>query len=193
VPEGSYALAFILRDHGSTIARERMYTLAFRLARRLLNNEDNELTTPLSSLLPLLKSKQLLTRLFPVRVQWRVLLILLISWIILVVFSVWTCYRYDHTSRNQQKLREQQQQRFEVQVRQHEIVGQAFQTLPESSSFPVTSLQPPEKETLTQEDDEIEDTSYDADHIMTDANFVLTSGCAVNESAMRYVSSFFER
>jgi hypothetical protein len=49
-----------------------------------------------------------------------------------------------------------------------------------------------EKETLTpQEDDEVEDTSYDADHIITDANFVLTSGCTANESNVRYVSSFF--
>jgi hypothetical protein len=191
IPDGVYTLAFVLHDHGLLISRERLYTLKFNLTHRLLNEgeldgENIFATTTVTSFFN--RQKNVLTKYFLDKFQWRFLILLIISWLILVLIALWTCYRYDRLSINRRKEKEKQQQQFEIQVRQHEIINP---TLPKSSSIPNSSRQLYEKETLTQDDDEIEDTSYDADHIITDANFVLTSGCTTNESNVRYVRSFF--
>ncbi|CAF4803723.1 unnamed protein product, partial [Rotaria socialis] len=96
--------------------------------------------------------------------------------------------RYDQISKTQQKEYKKKQQQFEIQVRKHEVINPPITVLPKASSIPNNPQKPHDKEALTHDDDEIEDTSYDADHIITDANFVLTSGCATNESNARYVS-----
>ncbi|CAF4180815.1 unnamed protein product, partial [Rotaria sp. Silwood2] len=188
VPDGTYTLAFLLRDHGLPISRERFYTLKFNLTHRFINEEENDenffLTT--SSIPFLIKQKNFLSKFFFQKFQWRFLILLIISWFILVLTAVWTCYRYNRISIKKRKENEQNHQQFEIQVRQHEIVNQSVTVLPKSLSLPINSQQQYEKETLTHDDDEIEDTSYDADHIITDANFVLTSGCAANESNVRY-------
>ncbi|CAF3582600.1 unnamed protein product [Rotaria sordida] len=188
VPDGIYTLAFLLRDHGLPISRERFYTLKFNLTHRLINEEENNenffLTT--SSMPFLMRQKNFLSKLFLEKFQWRFLILLVISWFILVLTAIWTCYRYDRISIKKRNENEQQHQQFEIHVRQHEIINQPITVLPKSLSLPNNSQQQYEKETLTHDDDEIEDTSYDADHIITDANFVLTSGCAANESNIRY-------
>jgi hypothetical protein len=192
VPDGTYILAFILRDHGIFISRERFYTLKFNLTHRLINDEDDdENFFPTTSSMPfLIRQKNFLLKFFSQKFEWRFLILLIISWLVLVLVALWTCYNYDRILRKKRKEKEQQQH-FEIQVRQHEIINQPMSILPKLSSFPPNSQHQYEKETLTQDDDEIEDTSYDADHIITDANFVLASGCAANESNGRYVSSLF--
>jgi len=195
IPDGKYTLAFILRDHGLFISRERIYTLTFNLTHRLINEKEDEkneeeyyfLTT--SSIPFLIRQKNFLSNFILQKYQWRFLIVLIISWLILVLIAIWTCYRYNRISRSKKKEKEQQEQ-FEIQVRQHEIISSPIPILPKSSLLPTNSQQIYEKETLTQDDDEVEDTSYDADHIITDANFVLTSGCTTNESNVRYVSFF---
>ena len=190
VPEGIYILAFLLRDHGLFISRERLYTLKFNLTHRLINDEEDENFSPTTSSIPfLIRQKNFLLKIFSQKFEWRFLILLVISWFTLVLIALWTCYNYDRILRKKRKEKEQQQQ-FEIQVRQHEIINQSLPVSPKSSSFLPNSQRQYEKETLTQDDDEIEDTSYDADHIITDANFVLTSGCAANESNGRYVSFF---
>ncbi|CAF4836250.1 unnamed protein product, partial [Rotaria sp. Silwood1] len=188
VPDGIYILAFLLRDHGLPISRERFYTLKFNLTHRLINDEENDenffLTT--SSIPFLIRQKNFFSQFFLQKFQWHFLILLIISWFILVLTAIWTCYRYNRISIKKRKENEQQHQQFEIQVRQHEIINQPITVLPKSFSLPINSQQQYEKETLTHDDDEIEDTSYDADHIITDANFVLTSGCAANESNIRY-------
>lgn len=198
VPDGAYTLAFVLRDHGLFISRERLYTLKFNLTHRLIDDGDGDERTaaereqethsiPPAAAAPLpflARQKNLLVKLFSHKFEWRFLILLIVSWLVLVLIAIWTCYSYNRISRRKRKEKEQQEQ-FEIQVRQHEVISQPAPPLPKSASFPLTSHPPPGKETLTHEDDEIEDTSYDADHIITDANFVLTSGCAVND---RYVS-----
>jgi hypothetical protein len=195
IPDGKYTLAFILRDHGLFISRERIYTLTFNLTHRLINEKEDEkneeeyyfLTT--SSIPFLIRQKNFLSNFILQKYQWRFLIVLIISWLILVLIAIWTCYRYNRISRSKKKEKEEQEQ-FEIQVRQHEIISSPIPILPKSSLLPTNSQQIYEKETLTQDDDEVEDTSYDADHIITDANFVLTSGCTTNESNVRYVSFF---
>jgi hypothetical protein len=194
VPNGIYTLAFVLRDHGLIISRERLYTLKFNLTHRLIGEEEIEegFFSTTTSISFFARQKNFLTKFFFDKFQWRFLVFLIITWLILVLIALWTCYRYERISIIKQKEKEQQQQQqFEIQVRQHEIINQSMQALPKSLSFPMNSQSPYEKETLTQEDDEVEDTSYDADHIITDANFVLTAGCTTNESNVRYVSPFF--
>lgn len=192
VPDGIYTLAFLIRDHGLPLSRERFYVLKFNLTHRTAYEEENlEEFFPKTTSVPfLIRQKNLFTKFFLQKFQWRFLILLIVSWLLLVITAVWTCYRYDRLSGKKQKEKEQKQQ-FEIQVRQHEIINQSSTVLPLSLSIPINSKQKYEKETLTHDDDEIEDTSYDADHIITDANFVLTSGCATNESNVRYVSSFF--
>ena len=192
VPDGIYTLAFVLRDHGLIVSRERLYTLKFNLTHRVSSDEEEPIFAPPPSVSFFLKQKHFFSKLLLEKFQWHFLLFLLICWFILVAVAIWTCYRYERISNKKHKVAEQhrrEQQQFEIQVRQHEIVGQAVQGPAQSSSFPVSSQQLYEKETVTHDDDEIEDTSYDADHIMADANFVLTSGCAGNEPNVRYVSS----
>jgi hypothetical protein len=191
VPNGIYTLAFILRDHGLIISRERFYTLTFHLTQRMNHIQDSS-TLPANdnrSIVVKSKQKDFIPKLFIEKFQWYLLFVLLISWLILVIVAIWTCYHYERMSKEKSTNNEQQRQQFEIQVRKHEIIGQTMATLPVSASFPNRSHKFNEKETLTQDDDEIEDTSYDADHIMTDANFVLTSGCTTNDSNVRYVSS----
>ena len=191
IPNGTYTLAFLFHDHGLLVRRERLYILKFNLIHRSMNDEQQYkkilfLTT--SSLSILNKEKQFFKHFFLQKVQWRILLLLIFSWLILVLVALWTCYRYNHIIVKRQKEKEQKKQ-FEIQVRQHEIVNRTTTHSPKSLSFPINSKQQYEKEASTHDDDEIEDTSYDADHIITDANFVLTSGCTTNESNIRYVSS----
>jgi uncharacterized protein YpmS len=184
IPDGIYTLAFVLRDHGVFISRERIYTLTFNLTHRFVNEGEEGNHFLSTSTLPFFsKQKTFLSKIFFQKFQWRFLILLIISWLILVLIALWTCYRYDRNSRRKQREKEQQEQ-FEIQVRQHEIINPPISVLPKISSIPINY----EKEILTQDDDEVEDTSYDADHIITDANFVLTSGCATNESHGRYVS-----
>jgi uncharacterized protein YpmS len=186
IPDGIYTLAFVLRDNGLYISRERIYTLTFNLTHRF---EEEKFLLTTSSIPFLMKQKSFLTKLFLHNFQWRFLILLIVSWLILVFIALWTCYRYDQISKIKQK---EQQEQFEIQVRQHAIISPPIPILPKSSLLPINSQQLYDKETLTpQDDDEVEDTSYDADHIITDANFVLTSGCTTNESNLRYVSSFF--
>jgi len=186
IPDGIYTLAFVLRDNGLYISRERIYTLTFNLTHRF---EEEKFLLTTSSIPFLMKQKSFLTKLFLQNFQWRFLILLIVSWLILVFIALWTCYRYDQISKIKQK---EQQEQFEIQVRQHAIISPPIPILPKSSLLPINSQQLYDKETLTpQDDDEVEDTSYDADHIITDANFVLTSGCTTNESNLRYVSSSF--
>lgn len=192
VPDGIYTLAIVLHDHGLIVSRERLYALKFNLTHRISFIDDEPSFVPPPSVSFFLKQEHLLSKLLLDKFQWHFLLFLLICWFILVAVAIWTCYRYERISNTKQKeaeIKRQEQRQFEIQVRQHEIVGQAIQGTGQSSSFPISSQQLYEKETVTHDDDEIEDTSYDADHIMTDANFVLTSGCAGNEPNVRYVSS----
>jgi hypothetical protein len=193
VPNGTYTLAFVLRDHGLIISRERLYTLKFNLTHRLINEggeeEEGHLFDTTSSIPFFIKQKNFLSKLILQKFQWHFLILLITSWLVLVLIAFWTCYRYDRIFKKKQ-VEKQEHQQFEIQVRQHEVINQPRQILPKSSSLPINSQLQYEKETLTQDDDEIEDTSYDADHIITDANFVLTSGCTANESNIRYVSSF---
>jgi len=192
IPDGRYTLAFILRDHGLFISRERIYTLTFNLTHRFEEREEGNYFLTTSSIPFLIRQKNFLSKLFLEKFQWRFLILLSISWLILVLIALWTCYRYDQISKKRQKEKEQLEQ-FEIQVRKHEIISPPIQIQPKSSLIPTSSQPLFSKETLTQEDDEVEDTSYDADHIITDANFVLTSGCTTNESNVRYVSSFFPK
>ncbi|CAF1564560.1 unnamed protein product [Adineta ricciae] len=193
VPDGFYTLAFVLRDHGLFISRERLYTLKFNLTHRSIHDEtehereDNIYLRPLA--IPFfIRQKNLILKLFSQKFEWRFLILLAVSWFVLVCIAVWTCYSYSRIARRRQKEKQEHEQ-FEIQVRQHEILSQSATVLPKSASFPLNSQHQRGKETLTHEDDEIEDTSYDADHIITDANFVLTSGCAANESAGRYLGN----
>jgi hypothetical protein len=189
IPDGTYTLAFVLRDHGVFISRERIYTVTFNLTHRFINEGEEGNHFLATSAIPyFMKQQTFFSTLFFQKFQWRFLILLIISWLILVLIALWTCYRYDRISRRKQREKEQQEQ-FEIQVRQHEIINPPLSMLPKASSLPIHSQQQfYEKEILTQDDDEVEDTSYDADHIITDANFVLTSGCTVNESHSRYVS-----
>jgi uncharacterized protein YpmS len=188
IPDGTYTLAFVLRDHGVFISRERIYTLTFNLTHRLMNVDEEGHHFFITSTIPFfMKQKTFLSKIFFQKFQWRFLILLIISWLILVLIALWTCYRYDRIARKKQREKEQQEQ-FEIQVRQHEIISSPISILPKTSSLPIHY----EKEILTQDDDEVEDTSYDADHIITDANFVLTSGCTTNESHGRYVSYSFD-
>lgn len=193
IPVGIYTLAFVLRDHGVFISRERIYTLTFNLTHRSFEEgEENFLRMPTTTMINSLfiKPKTFLSKIFFQKFQWRFLILLIVSWIVLVLIALWTCYRYDRIVRRKQRDKDQQEQ-FEIQVRQHEIINPPMinPTKPSAQSIHHTQ-QFYEKEVLTADDDEVEDTSYDADHIITDANFVLTSGCAANESHGRYVSSF---
>ena len=190
IPNGRYTLAFVLRDHGVFIAREQIYTLTFNLTHRLFDTSEDETYSLTTSPIPFFtKQKTFFSKLFFQKFQWRFLILLIVSWVILVLIAFWTCYRYDRISRRKQQEKEQQEQ-FEIQVRQHEIISPPTVIPPKISSLPMHPQQFYEKEILTQDDDEVEDTSYDADHIITDANFVLTSGCTMNDSTARYVSSF---
>ncbi|CAF3724556.1 unnamed protein product [Adineta steineri] len=201
VPDGMYTLAFVLRDHGLFISRERLYTLKFNLTHRFIteeigrveeeennNGETNNFLLTTSSIPFFLRQKNFILKLFSQQFEWRFLVLLIISWLILVVIAIWTCYNYNRILKRRQKEKDEQQQ-FEIQVRQHEIINSPMATLPKSSSFPPNSHYQRGKETLTQEDDEVEDTSYDADHIITDANFVLTSGCTANETNGRFLGN----
>ncbi|CAF3850000.1 unnamed protein product, partial [Adineta steineri] len=201
VPDGMYTLAFVLRDHGLFISRERLYTLKFNLTHRFIteeigrveeeennNGETNNFLLTTSSIPFFLRQKNFILKLFSQQFEWRFLILLIISWLILVVIAIWTCYNYNRILKRRQKEKDEQQQ-FEIQVRQHEIINSPMATLPKSSSFPPNSHYQRGKETLTQEDDEVEDTSYDADHIITDANFVLTSGCTANETNGRFLGN----
>ncbi|CAF1916089.1 unnamed protein product [Rotaria magnacalcarata] len=191
VPDGLYTLAFLLRDHGSPIARERFYTLKFNLTHRSIDEEETEesflLTT--SSIPFMTRQKNFFSKIFLHKFQWHFLILLIISWLILVATALWTCYRYDQISKKQQKEYKKKQQQFEIQVRKHEVINPPITVLPKASTIPNNPQNPHDKEALTHDDDEIEDTSYDADHIITDANFVLTSGCATNESNARYLGN----
>lgn len=190
VPDGIYSLGFLLRDHGSQIVRERVYTLTFNFSHRSnFDNEDERISATTSSMIFFMKRSNFFTRFSLEKFQWQMLACLLIFWLFLVIVALWTCCHYERKAkRKRDEKRREQHERLERQVRQHEILGQTIISVQKSASFPVM-LQPlPEKETLNQEEDEIEDTSYDADHIMTDANFVLTPAAAVNESNIRYVS-----
>ena len=189
VPDDVYTLAFILRDHGAIVSRERLYTLKFNFTHRLIDGDDEHEFDTTASVPFLSKPKHLFSTLSMHKFQSHFLVVLFTCWIVLVLLALWTCYRHERMSNKHQQEKDQQQQQLESQVRQHEIVTQSIQILPKSSSLPIDSQRPFGKETLTQDDDEIEDTSYDADHIITDANFVLTSGCTPNESNIRYVSS----
>lgn len=192
IPDGIYTLAFLLRDHGIYISRERIYTLTFNFTHRFQNEdnyqeEDENLFQTTSSIPFFDKQKLFWKNLFYEKFHWRFLIILILSWLILVLIALWTCYRYGELNKKKQQQKEQHEQ-FEIHVRQHEIISSPIPILPKSSLLPINSQTLYDKETFTQDDDEIEDTSYDADHIITDANFVLTSGCATNESNGRYVS-----
>ena len=188
IPVGIYTLAFVLRDHGVFISRERIYSLTFNLTHRSFEEEETFLrmstTTTINSFF--IKPKTFLSKLFFQKFQWRFLILLIVSWLVLVLIALWTCYRYDRITRRKQREKDQQEQ-FEIQVRQHEIINPPMINPTNPSTLPPQFY---EKEVLTADEDEVEDTSYDADHIITDANFVLTSGCAANESHGRYVSSF---
>lgn len=212
IPDGTHTLAFLLRDHGKLVARERIYTLTFNLTHRLIisSNENDEqegknldseaillatttiIIPPIPSSSFLVRQKNFFAQLFLHNFQWHFLILLILCWLVLVCVALWTCYRYDRIARRRQKEKQQQQEQFEIQVRQHEIVHSPELDLPKSLSLANQSEPFFEKEILSQDDDEIEDTSYDADHIITDANFVLTSGCATNESNLRYVSSIMK-
>ncbi len=191
IPDGSYTFAFALRDHGVFISRERIYTLTFNFTQRFITEaeEEENFFLATSSIPFFTRQKKFFAKLFFEKFQWRFLILLIVSWLILVCIALWTCYHYDRISRKKQKEKEEQEQ-FEIQVRQHEIISPPIPILPKSSSLPVNPQTLYEKETLTQDDDEVEDTSYDADHIITDVNFVLTSGCTTNDVNVRYVSPF---
>lgn len=188
IPVGTYTLAFVLRDHGVFISRERIYTLTFNLTHR---SSDDDGIFHRTTMIPFfIRPKTFLSKLFFQKFQWRFLILLIVSWLVLVLIALWTCYRYDRITRRKQREKEQQEQ-FEIQVRQHEIISPPINNNPiKPLTIPAHAQQFYEKEILTPDDDEVEDTSYDADHIITDANFVLTSGCTANESHGRYVSSF---
>ncbi|UJR28495.1 hypothetical protein I4U23_009733 [Adineta vaga] len=176
VPDGIYTLAFVLRDHGIFISRERLYTLRFNVTHRLISEDitdtrEENFTSPTSSIPFFLRQKNLLLKLLSQKFEWRFLILLIVSWFILVCIAVWTCYSYSRLARRKKEDRQEQEQ-FEIQVRQHEIINQPLTILPKSASFPLNSHPKHAKETLTHDDDEIEDTSYDADHIITDANFL---------------------
>ena len=189
IPVGTYTLAFVLRDHGVFISRERIYTLTFNVTHRSSEEEEEGIFLRPTTAIPfLIRPKTFLSKLFFQKFQWRFLILLIVSWLVLVLIALWTCYRYDRITRRKQREKEQQEQ-FEIQVRQHEIISPPMNNPSKPSALPVHTQQFYEKEVLPPDDDEVEDTSYDADHIITDANFVLTSGCAASESHARYVSS----
>lgn len=192
VPDGMYAVAFLLRDHGLPISRERFYTLKFNITHRSMDEETDENFYVSTSSLPFIaRQKSIFSRIFLQKSQWHFLLLLIISWLILVITALWTCYRYDRISRKKEQEQKQKQKQFEIQVRKHEVINPPLKLVPKTSILPSHSQKPHDKETLTHDEDEIEDTSYDADHIITDANFVLTSGCATNEPNIRCVSPIF--
>ena len=97
IPDGMYALTFILRDHGLLKSNKQFHTLTFSLTHHL-NYKNEEKVFALSSIY-----ENFLSR------SWHYYFLFIISWLALVVIISWTCYCYDQGS-------------IKNQIQQHEII-----------------------------------------------------------------------
>ncbi|CAF0764583.1 unnamed protein product, partial [Didymodactylos carnosus] len=192
VPNGFYTLGILLRDNGTKTSLETQHWLRLHI-----NGPEHETNSPLSlssqfyttTNVIQLKNDKIKWPLNVIQIRPQIWFIILvcISWFLLAIAAMWTCYQYEKQNKEKKK------RLLISQVRDHKIIVHQHQqppydTLDSKTSCIYTKLTGGDKhdQQLTminhnkindsfQNEDEIEDTSYDADGIIGDTNFVLTT------------------
>ncbi|CAF1472639.1 unnamed protein product, partial [Didymodactylos carnosus] len=188
VPNGFYTFSILLRDNGTKRPLETQHWL--RLHINGLKYETNSSLPQLNpySIIDIIEMKnnriKWLLNITQLKSQIWFLILFCVIWLVLVIAAIWTCCQYKKQNKEKKK------RLLISQVRDNKII--VHEQSPYDISHSKTAciytkltnknknkqliiINKNKNNDSLQKDDEIEDTSYDADGILSDNNFDLTT------------------